>query len=219
MFANPISIFADPDNPYSLRQDDNTPRHERGHDSYAVYDQMRSDQQPPSNRVNYEQMHRNGHSTYPREQPGLDQLASARKVRTVIDQPERSQVLYRPSARLTTDGTPDNNRQSHLSDQSIDRSRINYTIPQNSSGSSRSIVLDINITINVGGNRNPQVTATAQTIPRRLSPPRSTAILEDIGFVDLDIRSPERTARLVTDGSIRSSPSQQFLPTPQPNPK
>ena len=207
--------FPDPDNPYSLRQTDNTSRSERRYDAYPVYDQMRSGQQLPSNRSNYEPMHRNGHSTYPREQLGSDQLATARKVRTDIDQPERSQVLYRPPAQFTRDETPDTNRQSHLSDQS----RINYTIPQNSSGSSRSIVLDINITINVGGNRNPQVTATAQTIPRRLSPPRSTAILEDIGFVDLDIRSPERTARLVTDGSIRSSPPQQFMATPQPNPK
>lgn len=143
-------------------------------------------------------MHRNGQSSYSREPVDRGQLVSARKVRTDNDQPER---VYRPSARFATDETPDNNRQGYSSNHALDRSRINYTVPQNS----RSMVLDINITINVGGNRNPQVTATTT---QHISPPRSTAILEDIGFVDLDIRSPERTARLVTDGSIRSSPRQ-----------
>lgn len=190
-------------------------------DSYTTYDQTQTSSYPP-NRSNYEATHRNGHSTYPREQGNHDRITPL--IRNSHrqndddddgDDQRRSQMSYRPSVRIPTNDT----RQTRSSDQLQNTSRVNYMIPQNSSGNSRSIVLDINISINLSGNRTPQVTATAETLPRRTSPIRSTAILEDMNFIDLDIHTPQRTARLVTDGSIRSSPLQQTPSTPQANPK
>ena len=221
-----IRFYSDTEHIYNIRRNENDSRQKLPSDSYATYDQIRS---PSflSNRSNYEANHRNGHSTYPREQGHPDRTpTSARNDRRDDDDDDddhnerpRVQVNNRPSVRIATNDNQEVNRQSYLSDQSQNRSRINYTIPHNSSGNSRSIVLDINITINLAGNRNPQVTATAETIPPRSSPIRSTAILEDMNFLDLDIRTPQRTARLVTDGSIRSSSAQQTTPTPQSNPK
>lgn len=55
-------------------------------------------------------------------------------------------------------------------------------------------------------NRNlPQVITSTNNIPIQTASPRSTAILNDIGYVDLDLRAPDRTGRLSTDGTIRMS--------------
>ena len=121
---------------------------------------------------------------------------------------------------MVTNDNQETIQRSQPSDQLQRTPQVNYTVNQSPSATNpRSIVLDISISINVAGNRNPQITATANTAPVRSVPARSSAVIEDIGYVDLDIRSPERTARLETDGYIRPSPPKRSTILPNNNDK
>ena len=67
-----------------------------------------------------------------------------------------------------------------------------------------SCVIDINISVNVGGN-NSEASIRKHSIKPRTSPIRSRAAIDDARFVDLYIRPPEHSAQLATDGIIRQS--------------
>ncbi len=129
------------------------------------------------------------------------------------DERERVDIPIQNQSRIVVDNNQEVNRRSNPPDQTQRTPKVDYIINQNQpkhSVNPRSLVIDVNITINVGNSgRNPQITATTTNIRPRTPPIRSSAIIEDVGFIDLDMRQPERTARLSTDGLIRSSPSKQ----------
>lgn len=202
-----FDINLDSDNHYNPRQHESSARFQRRYDEDDTYDQTSM-----PNRQNYDRNSQSNRYTSTRRQPDNDQPTGGQRFpdNRQDDQQERVDGSYRALPRLVTNINQETIRRSQPSDQTPHTPQVSYTVNQNPSGNNpRSIVLDINISINVAGNRNPQITATANTIPSRSSPARSTAVIEDLGYVDLDIRSPERTARLATDGYIRSSPSKQ----------
>ena len=212
---------SDSDNPYNIRRNENHSRIERQQNDYDTYDQIGTNQRL-SNRQNYDRNSQNNYSpTSVRQAPHDDLSTSGRRFRDDRqDNPsERADVTYRPRVRIVPVDDQTVDRQGQLSDQIQRTPKVEYTINQNPSANPRSIVLDISISINVAGSRNPQITASANALPARSSSIRSSAIIDDVGFVDLDIRSPDRTARLATDGIIRSSPSKQSSTVPNNNDK
>jgi hypothetical protein len=167
------------------------------------------------NRPNYDRNSQNNRYTVTRQQPNDDQTNGGQRFQDNRQNDERrGDFLYRAQPRFVTDNDQEVNRRSNPPDQTQRTPQVNYTVNQNPSSNPRTIVLDISISINVAGNRNSQIIANANTLPSRSLPARSTAIIEDLGYIDLDIRSPERTARLATDGLIRSSPSKQSTTLP-----
>ncbi|CAM4789602.1 unnamed protein product [Rotaria magnacalcarata] len=60
-------------------------------------------------------------------------------------------------------------------------------------GNARTGVVEINIAVSFGGNRNSQ---------------GSYAVIDDVGYIDINFQSPQKTAKLSTDGIIRNQSSQ-----------
>ncbi|CAF0886503.1 unnamed protein product [Adineta steineri] len=77
---------------------------------------------------------------------------------------------------------------------------VRHTIP---GSNGRSIILDISISIGSGGRASQANVTTNNT--RSISPMRSTALFDNVRTVDLDLRAPEHTAKISTDGNLRFS--------------
>ncbi|CAF0998555.1 unnamed protein product [Adineta steineri] len=77
---------------------------------------------------------------------------------------------------------------------------VRHTIP---GSNGRSIILDISISIGAGGRASQANVTTNNT--RSISPMRSTALFHNVRTVDLDLRAPEHTAKISTDGNLRFS--------------
>ncbi|CAF3599556.1 unnamed protein product [Rotaria socialis] len=76
-------------------------------------------------------------------------------------------------------------------------------------GNARTGVVEINIAVSFGGNRNSQGSYERMNTVARPSPPiRSQAVIDDVGYVDIHFQSPQKTAKLSTDGIIRNQSSQ-----------
>jgi hypothetical protein len=60
--------------------------------------------------------------------------------------------------------------------------------------------MEINITVGMGADRTPHFITNPSAI-------RSTAVIDDVRYVDLNFQAPENTAQLATDGIIRQSTS------------
>ncbi|UJR22342.1 hypothetical protein I4U23_025404 [Adineta vaga] len=76
-------------------------------------------------------------------------------------------------------------------------------------GNSRTCVMEINIAVNMGGNRAPQASITSSNVSAKQPNIRSTATIDNVRYIDLNFQSPNNTAQLATDGIIHSSPSQR----------
>ncbi|CAF1283531.1 unnamed protein product [Adineta steineri] len=70
-------------------------------------------------------------------------------------------------------------------------------------GNARTCVMEINIAVSMGGDRNSQTALITSNNSSRQPIVRSTATIDDVRYIDLDFRSPQNTARLSTDGMIR----------------
>jgi hypothetical protein len=117
---------------------------------------------------------------------------------------EQRRPAYNTRPNISQQSTP---LQQTLRSPKVDHAPnpTRYTVSSNS----RTCVLDINISINLGG-RTPQVSVDANNVTSRSQPIRSTATIEDVRFIDLDLRcSPDRTAQLATDGILRQTTPKQ----------
>ena len=76
-------------------------------------------------------------------------------------------------------------------------------------GNTRTCVMEINIAVSLGGDRSPRVSFESSDITSKPPPIRSTAVLEDVSYVDLKFQGPEKTAQLSTDAYMTRSPSQK----------
>ena len=63
----------------------------------------------------------------------------------------------------------------------------------------------MNIAVTLGADRNPQASVTTNNYSSKPPNIRSTALIDDVRYIDLSIQSPENTAQLSTDGIIRQS--------------
>ncbi|CAF2069820.1 unnamed protein product [Rotaria magnacalcarata] len=76
-------------------------------------------------------------------------------------------------------------------------------------GNARTGVVEINIAVSFGGNRNSQGSYVRSSTVAKPSPPiRSQAVIDDVGYIDINFQSPQKTAKLSTDGIIRNQSSQ-----------
>ncbi len=74
-------------------------------------------------------------------------------------------------------------------------------------GNARTCVLEINIAVNLGSDRTSQASVITNNFPSKPPAIRSTAIIDDVRYVDLNFQTSDHTAQLSTDGIIRSSAS------------
>ena len=70
--------------------------------------------------------------------------------------------------------------------------------------------MEINIAVSLGPDRTPQASVISNNFLQNHQPIRSTAIFDDVSYVDLNFQSPENTAQFSTDGIIRQSPSHEI---------
>ena len=66
-------------------------------------------------------------------------------------------------------------------------------------GNARTCVMEINISVNLGGKSS----IRESTLATRPTPVRSTTTIQDVHHIDLDFRAPEHVAHLSTDGLIQ----------------
>jgi len=75
-------------------------------------------------------------------------------------------------------------------------------------GNARTCVMEINIAVSFGSDRTPHASVITNNFPSKPPPPiRSTAIIDDVSYFDLNFQAPEHTAQLSTDGIIRPTAS------------
>ncbi len=75
-------------------------------------------------------------------------------------------------------------------------------------GNAPRCVMEVNIEVSIGGNRHSQSSFVTNHVSSKPPTIRSTAVIDNARYIDLNFRSPENTAQIATDGIIRRSPSQ-----------
>ncbi|CAF1205690.1 unnamed protein product [Rotaria sordida] len=110
-------------------------------------------------------------------------------------------VQNRNRISVDSNRTQNYNQQTNSYERGQGSSKV-YGTTNQSSNKPRSLVLDINISLNAGRG-NSQATVRTNDITTRSQPINSRATIDNVRFLDIDIRSPGRTAELKTDGIIR----------------
>ncbi len=76
-------------------------------------------------------------------------------------------------------------------------------------GNAPRCVMEVNIEVSVGGDRNSQSSFITRNVSSKPPTIRSTAVIDNARYIDLNFQSPENTAQISTDGIIRRSPSER----------
>ena len=72
-------------------------------------------------------------------------------------------------------------------------------------GNARTCVMEVNISVTLGADRHPQASVSTSNYSSKQPNIRSTAFIDDVRYIDLNLQSPENVAQLSTDGIIRQS--------------
>ncbi|CAF3037856.1 unnamed protein product [Rotaria sp. Silwood2] len=118
-----------------------------------------------------------------------------------IDDRKSSEVQPQVQYSTNSDHNQGYNRQSNSSERTQRSSNV-YSTTRPINVKSGPLVIDINISVSVGRS-NSQRTDRTHNITATLPPINSRATFDNVHYLDIDLCSPDRTAKLATDGTMR----------------